>query len=218
MSPVHLPRYVRVNLLKTTTARVIKRFRKEGYVLLTADQPSFKPRLQRTGLNSSESSRAPCDEVPVDGKSSRNYSPSWTTGRREVTSLIRHVGTCSVEGPPLDAAESGGHSLDVSRTDQASVYVAEADQQKWFFEDPDVPDLLVFPPSTKLAEHKLYQTTKIILQDKVRVFINNLLSTHTYTHACMPAHTDTLTPHTHTLPDRPPAFQPTSSPLHLVAQ
>lgn len=38
--------------------------------------------------------------------------------------------------------------------------------------DPDIPDLLVFPPHTDLHNNSLYTAGKVILQDKVGVALS----------------------------------------------
>ncbi len=139
---VVLPRYVRVNLLKTSVAKVTKEFQKEGYVLLTADQAYCRLKCLLE-LNRGESGISPSPPSPATGEVTVN----------SVTSFVR-------------AACVQGYSMGTPDLDSSAKVQTETDQ-KWFSVDPHVSELLVFSPATNLTKHRLYQTTQIVLQDKV---------------------------------------------------
>lgn len=44
-----------------------------------------------------------------------------------------------------------------------------------FMLDPEIPDLLVFPPHTDFHDYRLFVSGEIILQDKVRLIGNNVI-------------------------------------------
>lgn len=147
-----LPRYVRTNLLKTSTAKVIKRFKKEGYVLLTADQACHK--LHHL-------------PDPSHEKGSRLSSPQrQSTARKTASSVTSSARSCgrSTDGDRIVAETTRDASVEAAAL--SPEHMTE-EGQKWMYVDQHVPDLLVFPPATDLTEHKLYRTARIILQDKV---------------------------------------------------
>ncbi|KAJ2891583.1 hypothetical protein IWW38_003556, partial [Coemansia aciculifera] len=63
--------------------------------------------------------------------------------------------------------------IDLSQIEGRSMLQVLAVKSRVFARDPDLPDLLVFPPGTDLHAHPLYTNGSVVLQDKA---------------SCMPAH------------------------------
>ncbi|KAL7987103.1 hypothetical protein Chor_006022 [Crotalus horridus] len=146
---LQMPRYVRVNLLKTCVDDVVDYFKRQGYSyqgkarrkrLLTRDKVS----LHITYL---------IDTFFIDGQAylchaaciQRALLPN--SGREEFLSLMKK------------------QQLSIFITIIFSMEEVILSGKK-FLLDLHLPDLLIFPPRTDLHENQLYQAGHIILQDK----------------------------------------------------
>ncbi|KAJ2820723.1 hypothetical protein FBU31_005133, partial [Coemansia sp. 'formosensis'] len=69
--------------------------------------------------------------------------------------------------------------VDLSQAEGGSMHQVLAVKSRVFARDPDLPDLLVFPPGTDLHAHPLFVNGSVVLQDKA---------------SCMPAHVVRPTP------------------------
>ena len=149
MGVVQLPRYVRVNLLKTTTAKVIKRFRKEGYVHIEPSQVNCKL-CQLSSNQSDEDIRVCTADCSHSISAAKGYSkvegPLPLAGCKRASANARQSGnSASNMETRIPERGSQGSSHRSLRKDSRQSVFHEADKQ-WFSVDQHVPDLLVFPP------------------------------------------------------------------------